>query len=91
MEVSPDESPEKWHRFDGTCPGYPAFKREWKSKRKRLRQHISQEETLRIFRRKCLDNPQAGLIGKVESMSEAWAILDSVFGNPTADARRLIE
>jgi hypothetical protein len=82
---------EEWPRFDGTCAGYPAFKREWKSKRKRLRQQISQEEALRIFRKKCLGNPQAGLIGKAGSMSEAWAMLDGVFGDPTADARRLIE
>jgi hypothetical protein len=59
--------------------------------RKRFRQQISQEETLRIFRRKCLNNPQAGLIGKVESMSEAWAILDGIFGHPMTDARKLIE
>jgi hypothetical protein len=46
---------------------------------------------LRILRKKCLGNPQAGLIGKAESMSEAWVLLDGVFGDPTADARRLIE
>jgi hypothetical protein len=91
MGVNSDRSLEEWPRFDGTCAGYPAFKREWKSKCKHLRQQISQEETLRIFRKKCLDNPKAGLIGKAESMSEAWAMLDGVFGDPTADARRLIE
>ncbi len=82
---------EEWPRFDGTCAGYPAFKREWKIKRKCLRQQISQEETLRIFRKKCLDNSQAGLMRKAESMLEAWAILDGIFGDPMADARRLIE
>jgi hypothetical protein len=91
MEVNSDGSPEKWPHFDGTYAGYPAFKREWKSMLKRFRQQISQEETLRIFRRKCLNNPQAGLIGKVESMSEAWAILDAIFSDPTTDARKLIK
>jgi hypothetical protein len=91
MRVNSDKSVEGWPHFDGTRAGYPAFKREWKSKRKRLRQQIPQEEALRIFRKKCLDNPQAGLIGKAGSMSEAWAMLDGVFGDPTADARRLIE
>jgi hypothetical protein len=91
MGVNSVRSFEEWPRFDGTCAGYPAFKREWKSKRKHLRQQISQEETLRIFRKKCLDNPQAGLIGKAGSMSEAWAMLDGVFGDPTAESRRLIE
>ena len=91
VRVSSVKSFEEWPRFDGTCAGYPAFKREWKSKRKHLRQQISQEEALRILRKKCLGNPQAGLIGKAESMSEAWALLDGVFGDPTADARRLIE
>jgi hypothetical protein len=91
VRVSSVKSFEEWPRFDGTCAGYPAFKREWKSKRKHLRQQISQEEALRILRKKCLGNPQAGLIGKAESISEAWALLDGVFGDPTADARRLIE
>jgi hypothetical protein len=89
--VNSVKSFEEWPRFDGTCAGYPAFKREWKSKRKRLRQQISQEEALRILRKKCLDNSQAGLMRKAESMSEAWAILDGIFGDPMADARRLIE
>ena len=71
MRVNSDKPFEEWPRFDGTCAGYPAFKREWKSKRKRLRQQISQEEALRIFRKKCLGSPQAGLIGKAGSMSEA--------------------
>jgi hypothetical protein len=91
MRVNSDKSFEEWPRFDDTCAGYYAFRREWKSKRKRLRQQISQKEALRIFRKKCLGNPQAGLIGKAESMSEAWAMLDGVFGDPTADAKRLIE
>jgi hypothetical protein len=91
IRVNSDKSVEEWPRFDGTCAGYYAFRREWKSKRKRLRQQISQKEALRIFRKKCLGNPQAGLIGKAGSMSEAWAMLDGVFGDPTADARRLIE
>ncbi len=89
--MNSDGSLEEWPRFDGTCAGYPAFKREWKSKGKHLPQQILQKETLRMFRRKCLDNPQAGLIGKVESMSEAWAMLDGIFGDPTTVARRLIE
>ncbi len=38
------------------------FKREWKSKRRHLHQQISQEEALRILRKKCLGNPQAGLV-----------------------------
>ncbi len=46
---------------------------------------------MRIFRKKCLDNSQAGLMRKAESMSEAWAILDGIFGDPMADAKRLIE
>jgi hypothetical protein len=91
MRVNSVKSFEEWPRFDSTCAGYPAFKREWKSKRRHLLQQISQEETLRIFRKKCLGNPQAGLIGKAGSMSEAWAMLDGVFGDPTADAKRLIE
>jgi hypothetical protein len=91
MRVNSDKSVEEWPRFNGTCAGYPAFKREWKNKRKHLRQQISQEEALRILRKKCLGNPQAGLIGKAESMSEAWTLLDGVFGDPTADARKLIE
>jgi hypothetical protein len=91
MRVNPDKPVEGWPRFDGTCAGYPAFKREWKSKRRHLHQQISQEEALRILRKKCLGNPQAGLVGKAGSMSEAWALLDGVFGDPMADARRLIE
>jgi hypothetical protein len=47
MRVNSVKSFEEWPRFDGTCAGYPAFKREWKSKRKRLRQQISQEATQR--------------------------------------------
>ena len=38
-----------------------------------------------------MNNPQAGLLGKVESMSEAWVTLDDTFGDPTSDARKLIE
>jgi hypothetical protein len=91
MRVNPDKPVEGWPRFDGTCAGYPAFKREWKSKRRHLHQQISQEEALRILRKKCLGNPQAGLVGKAGSMSEAWALLDGVFGDPMADARRRIE
>jgi hypothetical protein len=91
MRVSPDKPGEGWPRFDGTRAGYPVFKREWKSKRRHLHQQISQEEALRILRKKCLGSPQAGLVGKAGSMSEAWALLDGVFGDPVADARRLIE
>jgi hypothetical protein len=91
MRVNPDKPFEGWPRFDGTCAGYPVFKRVWKSKRRHLHQQISQEEALRILRKKCLGSPQAGLVGKAGSMSEAWALLDGVFGDPMADARRRIE
>ena len=71
-----------WPRFNGTYKDYPAFRRKWNSYEKHHHQVTPQMELVQMFRENCISKELAYRIRGAETMTEAWAGLDTLRNSP---------